>query len=47
MEELRVKLSQELVDLDTKLTNKINDLISYGTEVPTTLATGKLYLQYF
>lgn len=40
-------LSKRISDLETNLTNKINSLFSYGTEVPTTLATGKIYFQYF
>lgn len=40
-------LSKRIQDLDTELTAHINGLISYGTEIPTTLATGKVYLQYF
>lgn len=44
---VNTSLQQKITDLDTKLTNQINGLISYGTAVPTTLATGKVYLQYF
>ena len=44
---LNTTLSKKITDLDTKLTNSINGLISYGTAVPTSLSTGKVYLQYF
>ena len=40
-------LHEKIDDLDIRLTNSINGLISYGTAVPTTLDTGKIYLQYF
>ena len=40
-------LNTTITNLETSLTNKINSLISYGTSVPTTLATGKVFLQYF
>ena len=36
-------LSKKITDLDTKLVN----WIMYGTSVPTTLPTGRTYLQYF
>lgn len=44
---LENSLTKKINDTDTKLTNAINGLISYGTAVPTSLATGKVYLQYF
>ena len=44
---LDTSLSKKINDVDVKLTNAINGLISYGTAVPTSLATGKVYLQYF
>lgn len=40
-------LSKKINDLDTKLTNMITNWIQYGTSVPTTLETGRTYLQYF
>lgn len=40
-------LTNKINEVDTRLTNAINGLISYGTAVPSTLATGKIYLQYF
>lgn len=44
---METSLKKQITDLDTRLTNSINGLISYGTEVPTVLGTGKMYLQYF
>ena len=44
---LDTSLTQMINDTDTKLTNAINGLISYGTAIPTSLAAGKVYLQYF
>lgn len=40
-------LSQRITDLDTELTNMITNWIMFGTSVPTTLPTGRTYLQYF
>lgn len=44
---LDLSLSKKITDLDTKLTNRINNIFSYGTSIPTTLETGKIYLQIF
>ena len=40
-------LNQTITDLDTELNEKINSWIQYGTAVPTTLETGRVYVQYF
>ena len=44
---LNNSLTDKINEVDERLTNTINGLISYGTTIPTTLATGKVYLQYF
>ena len=44
---LNTSLTKKINDLDIKLTNAINNVFDYGTTVPTTLETGKIFLQYF
>ena len=44
---LDTKLSTRITELDTKLTNMINNVFSWGDTIPTTLETGKIYLQIF
>lgn len=44
---LDTSLQEKITNLDLKLSKKIDEMITYGTAVPTTLATGKVYLQYF
>ena len=42
-----LNLSKKISDLDAELTKMITEWILYGTAVPATLATGRVYLQYF
>lgn len=44
---LDTTLSKKITDLETKLTNMVNNVFSYGTTIPTTLESGKIYLQIF
>lgn len=44
---LDTTLSKKISDLDAELTKMITEWILYGTAVPATLATGRVYLQYF
>ena len=53
-DELNAKIESTESSLIAKITNveatineKIDSLITYGTGIPTTLETGKVYLQYF
>lgn len=40
-------LNTKIDNLERSLTEKIDGLILYGPDIPTTLETGRLYLQYF
>lgn len=40
-------INKRIDALDKEIDEKLNNLIAYGASVPSTLATGKLYLQYF
>lgn len=44
---LNTTLSKKITDLENKLTNMVNNVFSYGSSIPTTLETGKIYLQFF
>ena len=44
---LDTSLSTRITELDNKLTTMINNVFSYGSSIPTTLETGKIYLQFF
>lgn len=40
-------LHEKIDNLEIKLTQMITNWILYGTEIPTSLPTGRVYLQYF
>ena len=44
---VNTSLQQRITELDTRLTELIDGLILYGPSIPTSLSTGKVYLQYF
>lgn len=44
---LDTKLSNRINELDSKLTMMINDIFTWGDDIPTTLETGRIYLQIF
>lgn len=45
--QLDTTLSTKITNVEKNLTEKINGLYSYGTQIPTSLPAGKLYVQYF